>query len=96
MNFEVCEVMANVEYFDELAKKKFTVREFVPVNTKGMETIENVDIANDIIAFSTNKDMRLVALKKQMYRLTLASYKELKKELTKRGIIWKFDSSRRV
>ena len=95
MNLEVCEVMANVEYVDELTKKKFTVREFVPVNTKGMDIIENVDIANDITAFSLEKGMRLVALKKQMYRLTLASYKELKKELTKKGIIWRFDSSNR-
>ena len=95
MNLEVCEVMANVEYVDELTKKKFTVREFVPVNTRGMDIIENVDIANDITAFSLEKGMRLVALQKQMYRLTLASYKELKKELTKRGIIWRFDSSNR-
>ena len=95
MNIEVCEVLANVEYTDELTKKKFTVREFIPVNTRGMEVVENVDIANDITAFSADKGVRLVALNKQMYKLTLASYKALKKELTKRGIIWKFDNSYR-
>lgn len=95
MNLEVCEVMANVEYVDELTKKKFTVREFIPINTRGMDVIENVDIANDITAFSLEKGMRLVAVNKQMYKLTLASYKALKKELTKRGIIWRFDSSPR-
>lgn len=96
MNLQVCEVLANVEYFDEITKKKTTVKEFIPINTRGMEIVEGIDIANDITAFSLEKEMRLVALNKQMYRLTLASYKELKKELTKRGIIWRFDSSRRI
>ena len=58
-----------------------------------MEEIENVDIANDINAFSDST--RIVAIGKQMYKLTLASYKELKKELTKRGIIWRFNFSHR-
>ena len=43
MNIQVCEVLANVEYFDEVSKKKTTVREFIPINTRGMETIEDVD-----------------------------------------------------
>lgn len=95
MNIKVCEVLANVEYVDELTKKKVVTKEFIPVNTRGMEIIENVDIVNDVNAFSEDGSMRLVAIGKQMYRLTLASYKELKKELTKRGIIWRFNYSHR-
>jgi len=96
MDLKVSEVLANVERIDELTKKKVTTREFVPVNTRGMEVIENVDIANDITAFSLEKDMRFVGLSnKQLYKLTSASWTELKRELTKRGIIWKFDNSGR-
>ena len=95
MNIEVCEVLANVEYVDELTKKKVVTKEFIPINTRGMDIIENVDIANDINAFSEGKNVRLVAIGKQMYRLTLASYKALKKELTKRGIIWRFNYAHR-
>lgn len=93
MNIKVCEVLANVEYIDELTKKKVVTREFIPINTRGMEILENVDINNEITAFS--EDTRIIGLGKQMYKLTLASYKELKKELTKKGIIWRFNYSHR-
>ena len=95
MNLQISEVLANVERIDELTKKKVTTREFVPVNTRGMDIIENVDIANDITAFSLEKNMRLVGINKQLYKLTSKSWSELKKELTKRGIIWRFDNSGR-
>ena len=95
MNLQISEVLANVERIDELTKKKVVTREFIPVNTRGMDIIENVDIANDITAFSLEKNMRLVAVNKQLYKLTSKSWSELKKELTKRGIIWRFDNSGR-
>ena len=93
MNIEVCEVLANVEYVDELTKKKVVTKEFIPVNQRGMDVIENVDINNEITAFS--EETRIIGLGKQMYKLTLASYKALKKELTKRGIIWRFNYAHR-
>lgn len=93
MNIEVCEVLANVEYVDELTKKKVVTKEFIPVNTRGMDIIENVDINNEITAFS--EETRIIGLGKQMYKLTLASYKALKKELTKKGIIWRFNYAHR-
>ena len=135
MNLQVCEVLANVEYFDEITKKKTTVKVRIPMVLRtlhsyfGEEKINrNVDgeeggafgaayyalmqglgrmkksyKVRDFVPIDwyinspyLEKEMRLVALNKQMYRLTLASYKELKKELTKRGIIWRFDSSRRI
>lgn len=93
MNIEVCEILANVEYVDELTKKKVVTKEFIPVNTRGMDIIENVDINNEITAFS--EETRIIGLGKQMYKLTLASYKALKKELTKKGIIWRFNYAHR-
>ena len=93
MNIEVCEVLANVEYVDELTKKKVVTKEFIPVNQRGMDVIENVDINNEITAFS--EETRIIGLGKQMYKLTLASYKALKKELTKKGIIWRFNYAHR-
>lgn len=93
MNIEVCEVLANVEYVDELTKKKVVTKEFIPINTRGMDVIENVDINNEITAFS--EETRIIGLGKQMYKLTLASYKALKKELTKKGIIWRFNYAHR-
>ena len=93
MNIEVCEVLANVEYVDELTKKKVVTKEFILINTRGMDVIENVDINNEITAFS--EETRIIGLGKQMYKLTLASYKALKKELTKRGIIWRFNYAHR-
>ena len=93
MNIEVCEVLANVEYVDELTKKKVVTKEFIPINTRGMDVIENVDINNEITAFS--EETRIISLGKQMYKLTLASYKALKKELTKKGIIWRFNYAHR-
>lgn len=93
MNIEVCEVLANVEYVDELTKKKVVTKEFIPINPRGMDVIENVDINNEITAFS--EETRIIGLGKQMYKLTLASYKALKKELTKKGIIWRFNCAHR-
>lgn len=93
MNLEVCEVLANVEYVDELTKKKVVTKEFIPINTRGMDVIENVDINNEITAFS--EETRIIGLGKQMYKLTLASYKALKKELTKKGIICRFNYAHR-
>lgn len=93
MNIEVCEVLANVEYVDELTKKKVVTKEFIPINPRGMDVIENVDINNEITAFS--EETRIIGLGKQMYKLTLASYKALKKELTKKGIIWRFNYAHR-
>lgn len=64
------------------------------LGTRGAEELE-LDI-NDIDYFSDNKKMRYVALRKRgIFRLTLDSYKALKRELTKRGIIWRFNFEKR-
>lgn len=59
----------------------------IPVNTKGMETIEAELM--DISVLSRNKSIRLVGIDKKLYRLTLKSYKELKKALNRRGSLYR-------
>lgn len=58
---------------------------------------EEIEIElGDVAAFSTNKELRLLGYGKEMYRLSLASYKELKKELSKRGILSRLDLSKKA
>lgn len=62
--------------------------ELVPMNTKGCEEIE-IELI-DINVLSTDKTMRFIGLGKNLYRMTLKSYKELKRELNKRGLMYRF------
>lgn len=48
----------------------------------------------DVTAFSTNKTIRLIGVDKNLYLLTLKSWKETKKELSKLGILQKLDLSK--
>lgn len=69
--------------------------EEVLVNSKMCEDIE-IDL-NEVGSLSDNAKMRYVGLgKRGVYRLTLKSYKALKKEFNKRGSIWRFDYSHRA
>lgn len=56
--------------------------EEIPINDKGCEQIE-IDPNNDITAFSFIKDVRCIGIQKNLYRLSMKSYKELKKYLQK-------------
>jgi hypothetical protein len=67
--------------------------EYVPMNSKGCEETE-IELA-DVQVLSLDKRMRLVGLGKNLYRMTLKSYKELKQEFNKRGMLYRFDSSKR-
>lgn len=49
----------------------------------------------NITAFSTDKELRFVGIDKSMYRLSLDSYKILKKEMSKRGLLNRFDLSKK-
>lgn len=62
--------------------------ELVPMNTKGCEEVE-IELV-DINVLSTDKSMRLIGLGKNLYRMTLKSYKQLKRELNKRGLMYRF------
>lgn len=58
------------------------------VNTRGCETID-IEL-KDINCFSFEPKSRLVGVGKNLYRMTLKSYHELKRELTNRGLIQRF------
>lgn len=63
------------------------------INQKGCETIEIADVVNDINCFSIdNKQLRLIGIGKNLYKLTLNSFKSLKRELNKRGLAYRFDN----
>lgn len=71
--------------------------EEVQVGTRGCEDIEINDLFNEVDYFSyDNSKTRLVALRKRgIFRLTLDSYKAMKKELTKKGVLWRFNYEKR-
>ena len=55
--------------------------EEIPINSKGCDEIEIASVG-DIDSFSFKKDVRYIGLGKgNLYRLSLKSYKELKKFL---------------
>ena len=56
--------------------------EEIPVNEKGFEEME-IDSMNDVNAFSFNKNCRYIGIGKRLFRLSLKSYKQLKKYLQK-------------
>lgn len=50
--------------------------------------VEEIEInPMDISVFSTMKSVRLIGIDKNLYYLTLKSWKEVKKELAKNGIL---------
>lgn len=67
--------------------------ENIAKNAKGCEDME-VDV-NQIQFLSLNKDQRYIGINKQLYKMTLKSYKELVREMRKRGSIYAFDYSKR-
>ena len=56
--------------------------EEIPINKKGCDELE-INSLNEINAFSFKKEIRLIGIGKNLYRLSLKSYKELKKYLQK-------------
>lgn len=70
--------------------------EEIPVNSRGMEEVEINDLVNDIACFSIdNKTLRVIGLGKNLYRMTLKSFKELKREVNKKGIAFRYDNLRK-
>lgn len=59
-----------------------------------VEEIEINDPAKEISAFSFDKSLRLIGIGKNLYSMTLKSWKETKKELSKLSILQKFDLSK--
>ena len=59
--------------------------EEIKINAKGCDQLE-IDPANDITVFSSNKKFRYVGIQGHLYRLSLQSYKMLKKYLQKTSL----------
>ena len=59
--------------------------ELQKIKKKGCEEVDFE--VNDIVSFSTDKQLRLIGFGMDIYKLTLKSYKQVKKELEKRGRI---------
>lgn len=79
MELQVCQVLENGE--------------MLLVNSKGCEIIEITDFINDIDTFSIdNKDSRLLGFNKRLFKLTLKSYKALKREVNKKGIAFRYNN----
>ena len=69
--------------------------EEVLLGTRGAEDLE-LDL-NEVTCFSDSKANRLVGLyKRGIFKLTTKSYKDLKRELTQRGILWRFNMGKRI
>lgn len=56
--------------------------EEIAVNSKGYDEIE-LDLTNDRFAFPLSKKTRYIGIQGKLYRLTMKSYKQLKKHLQK-------------
>lgn len=80
-----------LEYTDNITGKKEKVKESYE---NGF--VEELEISlQDITAFNLNKKIRMIGILKQgTFLLTLKSWKELKKELTKSGLMSRFDLSK--
>lgn len=80
------------EYFNKRLKKKV-------VKTTEYETgaIKEIEVnPQDINAFTIDKNSRLIGIDKKIYKLTLASWKQVKKELDKLGLLNRFDLSHTI
>ncbi len=65
--------------------------ENVPINAKGCETI-NIELADIRCLSIGDRDLRLISFDKNgLYRLTLKSFKVLKRELNKRGLSYRYN-----
>ena len=57
----------------------------IPINRKGCEEME-IDTFNDLTVLSSDRSLRLIGLnKKGLYKMTLKSWKALRKTLLKNG-----------
>jgi hypothetical protein len=57
--------------------------------------VEELEIEpKDVSAFSMDKSLRLIGIGKNLYPLTLKSWKNAKKELTKFGVLQQLDYSK--
>lgn len=63
----------------------------IPINRKGCEEME-IDTFNDLTVLSSDRSLRLIGLnKKGLYKMTLKSWKALRKMLLKNGQMYLYN-----
>ena len=63
----------------------------IPVNRKGCEEMD-IDTFNDLTVLSNDRSLRLIGLnKKGLYKMTLKSWKALRKMLLKNGQMYLYN-----
>ena len=63
----------------------------IPINRKGCEEME-IDTFNDLTVLSNDRSLRLIGLnKKGLYKMTLKSWKALRKMLLKNGQMYLYN-----
>lgn len=79
--------------FDPITKKTY---EHTIQYENGFVEEKEVDLLNEVNAFSLNKGLRLIGVNKDIYKLTLKSWKTVKKELIKSGLMSRFNLSKSI
>lgn len=80
---------------DEITKKPY---KYIYSYENGYVEELDVDLFNkdEVNAFSLDKSLRLIGVNKDLYKLTMKSWKEVKKELYKYNLANRFDLSKGV
>ena len=78
-------------WFDTNTKKK---HKYVVNYENGYVEELEIDL-NSISAFSTEKNSRIIGVEKNIYLLTLKSWKEVKNALQKSGLMYRFNLEKR-
>lgn len=84
MKIKVRKQIENVETW----KDPYTEKTFKNTTVSENGFVEEMEIdPKEISAFSSNKSVRLIGIGKKLYPMTLKSWKETKKELSKTDIL---------
>lgn len=88
MKIKVRKQIKNTETWRDL----YTGKIFKNITVSENGFIEEMEIdPKEISAFSSNKSVRLIGIGKKLYPMTLKSWKETKKELSKTEILRRFN-----
>lgn len=91
MKAQVRKIVEKTEYWVD----EFTHEKHKYTNRYENGYVEEIEFnPQDVSAFSTNKSIRLIGVGKNLYPLTLKSWKQVKKELAKTDILQRLDYSK--
>lgn len=88
MKIQTRKIAEKVEYLkDEVTGKEY---KYVTNYENGYVEEQEIEL-NDISTFSKEKNTRIIGIGKNLYLLTLKSWKEVKNTLEKSGLMYKFN-----